>query len=166
MNLKKLKRVKVLVLDVDGVLTDGRIWISADGDEMLAFDVKDGMGITQLMEHGVEVVILTGRNSKAVIARADALGITKKRLGVKDKIKTLQELAQECGCSFNEMAYIGDDIADIEPMKAVTVSAAVADAVPQVRAVADVKLTKKGGRGAVREFAEMIIKSKKSEKEK
>lgn len=164
MNSRKLKKIKLLVLDVDGVLTDGRIWISSTGDEMLAFDIKDGMGVTQLIEHGVEVALLTGRNSKTVIARADALGITKRKLGIKHKITALEELAQECGCSLKEMAYIGDDIADIEPMKAVAVSAAVADAVPSVSNIADIKLTRKGGRGAVREFAEMIIKAKKGGK--
>lgn len=164
MNSKKLKKIKLVVLDVDGVLTDGRVWISSNGDEMLAFDIKDGMGISQLMEHRIEVAILTGRNSKAVIARADALGISKRKLGIKNKITALKELAEESGCSLEEMAYIGDDIADIEPMKAVGISAAVADAVQEVAKIADIVLTRKGGRGAVREFADMIIQQRKKNK--
>lgn len=164
MNLKKLKKIKLIVLDVDGVLTDGKVWISSNGDEMLAFDIKDGMGISQLIKHGIDVAILTGRISKAVIARADALGISKRKLGIKDKITALKELAEESGYSFEEMAYIGDDIADIEPMKAVGVSVAVADAVQEVAKIADIVLTKKGGRGAVREFADMIIKIRKENK--
>ena len=149
----------MVVLDVDGVLTDGRVWLTAMGEEMLGFDIKDGMGITRLIESRIGVALLSGRKSAAAAHRARALGIKTARFEVRDKSAALKEMAAEAGCSLNEVAYMGDDLADLEPMKSVGLAAAVADAAPEIKAAAHLTLEKPGGHGAVRELAEKILRS-------
>jgi len=157
---QRLKNIKLLILDVDGVLTDGRIYKTTSGEEMLAFNVRDGMGIARLKEEGIEVALLSGRTSGAMMARAKELGIEKIFLGNLNKGEVLKTIIREIGVEYSEVAYIGDDLADIEAMKKVGLAAAVADAAPEVKAAAEIVLETRGGRGAAREMAEKILKAR------
>lgn len=152
--------VKLVVFDVDGVLTDGRIYKSDTGEEMLAFDVRDGMGIARLKEEGIDVAIITGRSSGAVRTRSKELGIDKMVMGKKNKGEAIENMAREYGFQMDSIAFVGDDILDISAMKKVGLAVAVADAVEEVKKVAHLVLEKPGGRGAAREFAEIILKAK------
>jgi len=156
--LRRLLGIKMVVLDADGVLTDGRIMKTESGEEILAFDVRDGMGINRLMKAGVEVAILSARSSGAVAARARELGIERVYLGRKEKGPVVEHLAGEAGVGLDAVAYLGDDLADIEAMQKVGLPAAVADAAPEVKEQALLVLAKPGGKGAVRELAETILK--------
>ncbi len=153
--------VKMVVMDVDGVLTDGRIMKTESGEEILAFNVRDGMGINRLKKAGIEVAILSARSSGAVVARAKELGIEKVYLGQKEKGSFLDYVAGEANVDMDSVAYLGDDLADIEAMHKVGLSVAVADAAPEVKEVAVLVLDTPGGRGAVRELAEAILKPMK-----
>ncbi len=155
---EKLDVIEVVVLDVDGTLTDGRVWITSEGDEMVGFSVRDGMGIVKLIEAGIEVAILSGRDSNAAALRAKKLGIKRVMQGRTDKVDALNELLDECGAAIENVAYVGDDIADLGPVKAVGLGVAVADAIPEMIEAADLVLDFPGGRGAVRQLAEMILK--------
>jgi len=154
---EKLKMVVLLVLDVDGVLTDGKIIIDDLGNESKHFNVRDGHGLKLLMRSGVDVVFLTGRESKVVKRRADELGIKDVYQGVKDKAKVLSKILDTKGLSGECVAYVGDDIVDIPVFEMVGFSAAVADALDYVKAESDYVTGKEGGNGAVREICEMIL---------
>jgi len=155
---EKIRSVRLVVFDVDGVLTDGRIIFSNSGEETKLFDVKDGHGIKILMRMGIDVAIITARQSEVVKRRAADLGISHVFQGLKDKKVALDELVKASGVSPGEMAYMGDDIIDLPVMKRVAFSAAVADAVPEVLERADFVSGRPGGRGAARELAELILK--------
>lgn len=155
----KIMAVKLVVFDVDGVLTDGRIIFSNSGEETKLFDVKDGHGIKILMRMGIDVAIITARESEVVRRRARDLGITHVFQGIKDKRVALEELVKASGVEPDAMAYMGDDIIDLPVMKRVAFSAAVADAVAEVRERVDFVAQRPGGRGAAREFAELILKA-------
>ena len=157
--LNRARRVKLLVLDVDGVLTDGRIIVSDVGIESKEFNVRDGHGLKMLIRYGIEVVILTGRNSAAVQWRADDLGIAEVHQGVKNKGEVFAEIIKRRRVSYEETACIGDDIVDIPILKRAGFSVAVADAVPEVARNADYVTQNPGGRGAVREVCEIILKA-------
>jgi 3-deoxy-D-manno-octulosonate 8-phosphate phosphatase (KDO 8-P phosphatase) len=154
----KIMAVKLVVFDVDGVLTDGRIIFSNSGEETKLFDVKDGHGIKILMRMGIDVAIITARESEVVRRRARDLGITHVFQGIKDKKKSLEELVKASGITPAEMAYMGDDIIDLPVLKRVAFSAAVADAVAEVIERVDYVAQRPGGRGAARELAELILK--------
>lgn len=154
----KIMAVKLVVFDVDGVLTDGRIIFSNSGEETKLFDVKDGHGIKILMRMGIDVAIITARESEVVRRRAKDLGITHVFQGIKDKKMSLEALVKASGVTPGEMAYMGDDIIDLPVLKRVAFSAAVADAVDEVRERVDYVAQKPGGRGAARELAELILK--------
>lgn len=154
----KIMAVKLVVFDVDGVLTDGRIIFSNSGEETKLFDVKDGHGIKILMRMGIDVAIITARESEVVRRRARDLGITHVFQGIKDKKMSLEALVKASGVSPGEMAYMGDDIIDLPVLKRVAFSAAVADAVAEVLERVDFVAQKPGGRGAARELAELILK--------
>ena len=141
------------------MLTDGKIFKTESGEEMLAFNVRDGMGIARLKKEGIDVAILSGRASGAAMARAKELRIDKTLLGKSDKVEAITTLIKDTGIDFGTVAYIGDDLADIEVMKKVGLAVAVADAAPEVKAVAHLVLDTKGGKGAVREIAEKILKA-------
>lgn len=152
--------IKLLVMDVDGTLTDGRIYIGAQGEVMKAFDVKDGYAIAHLLPRlGIEPVILTGRTSRIVEQRAAELGIRRLYQGVSDKAVRLADIAAESGVSFQEIACIGDDLNDLPCMRLCGVAACPADAVEAVRTQADYVCRAPGGRGAVREFIEFLAGS-------
>jgi len=157
--LNKIRSVKLLILDVDGVLTDGRIIINDEGLESKQFDVRDGHGLKLLFRYGVDVVLVTGRKSRAVEWRAADLGITEVHQGVHDKGEVFEEIIKRRNLPPEETACIGDDIVDIPIMRRAGFSVAVADAVREVRESADYVTTSPGGRGAVREVCEMILKA-------
>lgn len=150
--------VKMLVMDVDGTLTDGRIYIGANGELMKAFDVKDGYAIVHLREKGIEPVIITGRKSAIVQERAKELGITELYQGVSDKLHQLIVVSQKFNCRSDEIAYIGDDLNDLECIEYCGISGCPNDAVDIVKQNVRYVCRNIGGRGAVREFIEWIMK--------
>jgi len=151
--------VKLLILDVDGVLTDGRISIDDAGLETKFFDVKDGHGLKVLRRYGIDVVVLTGRRSRVVEHRAADLGITEVHQGVLNKVEALPGILEGRKLTCEQAAYVGDDIVDIPLFRKVGFSIAVADAVPEARIMADYVTDHKGGRGAVREVCDLILKA-------
>ena len=154
---EKLKKIVLLVLDVDGVLTDGKIIIDDLGNESKNFHVRDGHGLKLLMRGGVDVMFLTGRTSEVVKHRADELGVRDVYQGVKDKAQVLGEILEKRELSGERIAYVGDDVVDIPAFRMVGFSVAVAGAPGYVRAEADYVTEKEGGAGAVREVCEMIL---------
>lgn len=151
--------IKLLVMDVDGTLTDGHIYIGSGGEMMKAFHVKDGYAVTHLLpERGIVPVIITGRSSDIVEERCRELNITELHQGVSDKLAKLKELIRKYGVSANETAYIGDDLNDLECIRFCGFTGCPADAVPEIREAVDYICRQKGGSGAVREFAEQIVK--------
>ena len=155
----RMKRIRLLVLDVDGVLTDGGIYMGPDGEAMKRFDIKDGLGIALWHRVGGMTAILTGRSSKIVENRAKELHISVVRQGCIDKRAAYEEMKAELKLSDEEIAYIGDDIIDLPVMKRVGLPVAVADAVPEVRAAAHIVAERSGGRGAIRETVERILRA-------
>jgi len=155
--LSKIRKVRLLILDVDGVLTDGLIIIDDAGLESKQFDVRDGHGLKILMRCGVDVALLTGRRSKVVEHRAADLGITEVYQGVWNKAEAFAGVLERYKLAPEETAYVGDDIVDIPLLKRVGFSIAVADAVPEARTIVDYVTKRPGGRGAVREVCEMIL---------
>lgn len=159
---QRAERIKLLVLDIDGVLTDGRVIYDIDGREVKVFDIKDGHGLKLLMRAGVEVVCLSGRASAANRVRAAELGITELKEGVKVKLPVFQELVAARGLTPAQAAYMGDDLIDLPPMRAAGLALAPADAVAEVRALAHWVARRPGGRGAVRQACELILKAQGS----
>jgi ribulose-phosphate 3-epimerase len=156
-----LGTIKLLATDVDGTLTDGRIYMGADGEMMKAFDVKDGYAIRELLpKHGVTPVIITGRQSRIVENRARELGVELLFQGVADKLALVKKIAEERGLGLDEIAYIGDDINDLDCVRACGLGACPADAADAVKKHADYVSGKPGGAGAVRDFAEWVIRKK------
>ena len=153
-------QIKLLILDVDGVLTDGRIIISEKGVETKEFNVRDGLGIKMLMKAGIEVSIVSSRLSKALEHRARELGIGDIHLGVEDKGQLCQKMIHEKGLTRNQVCCIGDDLPDISMFKQAVFPVAVADAAEEVRDAARYVTQKKGGDGAVREVCELILKAR------
>lgn len=155
------KPIKAFVMDVDGTMTDGKIYMGENGEVFKAFDIKDGYGIHEILpEHGVVTVILTGRTSKIVMNRARELEIDHVLQGIKDKGNAIRELAAELGCNTDEFAYIGDDVIDISAMRLCGVNGCPADAVREVKEVCDFISDVKGGAGAVRDFIEWLLGKK------
>jgi 3-deoxy-D-manno-octulosonate 8-phosphate phosphatase (KDO 8-P phosphatase) len=160
MVLDKLKNIKLLLLDVDGVLTDGGIIYNDDGTETKIFNVKDGLGIRLLMEAGIHLCIVTGRRSNAMISRCKNLGIDHIYDGVGNKVDVLEAILARTGLSASEVAFIGDDLPDLGLMKKIGLSIAVSDADKTILENADMITSAKGGHGAVREACEAILKAK------
>jgi len=154
---ERARRIKLLLMDCDGVLTDGRIWLTADGDEAKAFHVRDGQGIVLLHRAGVQTGIISGRTSAATERRANELGMNFLRQGVSEKVAVFNDLMEEVGLAADECAYIGDDVADLEIMRRVGLAVAVADAADAAKHVAHFVTTAAGGNGAVREVCETIL---------
>lgn len=155
----KLKRIKLLLLDVDGVLTDGSIVYDDKGVETKAFNTKDGLGIRMLIEAGVQVGIVTGRTSKALHHRCNNLGISLIFDRVRDKPDVLGRIMAQTGILAEQIAYVGDDLVDLPLMRKVGLSIAVGDAHEMVRENVDMVTAAKGGAGAVREACEAILKA-------
>ena len=152
-----LQKIKLLALDVDGVLTDGSIYISPAGEVFKGFNAKDGMGISCALRSGLQIAVITGRQSPIVERRCEELGITLLQQGVKDKRLALEQMAQRLGLVREEIAYMGDDLNDIPAFKASGLNLVPADAAIEVMAVADIITKASGGRGAVREAITMIL---------
>jgi len=155
----KAAKVRLLVLDVDGVMTDGRIIMDHEGREIKAFDVRDGHGIKLLRQAGIEVAILTGRNSPVVQKRADDLGIPRVCQGVHDKVAAYEEIVGEKGIKDEEACFVGDDLVDITLLKRVGLPICVADGVQEAKAAALYVTQCPGGRGAVREVCELLLQA-------
>lgn len=153
----RLMRIRLFATDVDGVLTDAGMYYGEAGDEWKKFNTRDGMGIKLLQRIGLITAIVTQERTKLVARRAEKLTIPEVHQGVMDKVSLVREMAERHGLSMDQVAYIGDDVNDIETLKAVGFSGAPADAMPQVVAVVDFVSTKKGGEGAVREMIELIL---------
>jgi YrbI family 3-deoxy-D-manno-octulosonate 8-phosphate phosphatase len=149
--------VRLVVLDVDGVLTDGRIQYVGDDAQLVAFDVKDGYGIVSLLAAGIDVALLSARDSPALRHRARELGIEHVRAGVGDKAVELESLCRDLGVDLREVCVAGDDDPDVALMAKAGTSAAPADASPAARAQASIVLHERGGRGAVRELADLLL---------
>lgn len=152
-----LSQVRLVAFDVDGVFTDGRFYLSDDGIESKAFCTQDGFGVRQLINAGIEVAIISGRNSGAVERRMAELGVTHVIQGCKDKIAAFDDLSSGLDISAAECAYVGDDVPDLPLLEKVGVSIAVANAVAAVRAACDHTTMASGGCGAVREVCELIL---------
>lgn len=160
--LARAEKVKLLLMDCDGVLTDGRLYYTESGEQMKVFNVRDGQGIVSWHKAGFRSGIISGRNAKKIIeCRATELGIHYIKVCSLDKAKDLNDLLQDAKVKFEEVAYIGDDIGDIDIMKKVGLPIAVADAVPEVDPYIIYKTIAKGGFGAVREVTDLILDSKK-----
>ncbi len=153
------EKIKLLLLDCDGVLTDGRLYFSSNGEEMKVFDVQDGQGIVNWIRAGNTVGAISGRSSPIVERRAAELGIQFVRQGVKNKLEVAREIWAETGIDPESTAFVGDDIPDIETMQACGVGVAVSNAVVEVKEAANHITTTSGGRGAVREVIDMLLKS-------
>jgi len=151
------KKIKLLLLDVDGVLTDGRLYYGNSGEEMKAFNIQDGLGIKLLQQGGIQVGIITGRVSKLVQRRATELGINPVIQGREDKLTALNELMLTANLSLDEVAFVGDDLPDLAVIKKVGLGITVANGSTTLKSAADWQTTKKGGDGAVREVAEMLL---------
>ncbi|MFH1102717.1 MAG: HAD-IIIA family hydrolase [Pseudomonadota bacterium] len=156
----RLKQVKLLAMDVDGVLTDGSIIYNEHGEEIKIFNVKDGLGIRFLIKAGLMVCIVTGRASGALLQRCRNLGIHHVYDGIADKAAILPVILKDMQVSAGEIAFIGDDLPDLPLMRQVGLSIGVSDAHDLIRQSADWITSAKGGAGAVREVCEMILNSK------
>ncbi len=154
---KNIAPVKLLILDVDGVMTDGRIVIDSGGVESKSFYVRDGHGIKLLIRAGIDVAIISGRHSGSVEHCARELGIKSVFQGAKDKMSVYEKLIADMGLKDEEVAFIGDDVVDLPVLRRVGFSASVADASKLVTSAVDCVTVSRGGRGAVREIAELIL---------
>ena len=157
--MEQAKNIKLVILDVDGVMTDGRIVIDDNGVESRNFDIKDGMGVVVLQLSGIPVAIITSKKSGAVRHRAEELKIKRFYEGIKKKTEPYGEMLEELNISDAEVCYVGDDLVDLSMMKRVGLAVAVGDAVADVRHAAHYVTSARGGYGAVREVAEMILKA-------
>ena len=155
-----LSKINCLILDVDGTMTDGGVYLDSEGTEMKKFSIRDGAGILLLREGGVLVVILTGRESHCVTLRARELGIRQVFQGVKDKRAFLERCLREQNISRKETAYLGDDLNDLAAMSLAAVSVCPSDAAAGVLSRCSLVLKARGGEGAVRELAELVLSAK------
>ena len=159
---KVLQGIRLFATDVDGVLTDAGMYYAESGDEWKKFNTRDGMGIKLLQKAGIITAIVTQERTKLVARRAEKLTIPELHQGVLDKLALVREMAARYGLTMSQVAYIGDDINDLETLEAVGFSATPADGMPRVAAVVDYICQKKGGDGAVREIIEMILEAQSS----
>ncbi len=156
----KLSSVRLIVLDVDGVLTDGGLWYGETGEVVKRFDVRDGLGIKLLQEIGIEVAFLSGGKAGAIEIRAKHLGIRHCLFEVKDKVHGLTYLLAKVNLERNQVAFIGDDLNDLAVLSHVGLLIAPSDAVEPLKRRANLVLRSPGGKGAVREFAELVLKNR------
>lgn len=154
---EKSTLIKLFVMDVDGTLTNGKVFYSANGEELKIFSIRDGMGIELLKLAGIDLAIITSENSNIVKARASKLNIKNLILGSRNKKKSLLELADSLELNLESIAYIGDDVNDIPALEIAGLSACPSDATDEVKKICDFVSVKQGGNGAVRDFAELIL---------
>jgi 3-deoxy-D-manno-octulosonate 8-phosphate phosphatase (KDO 8-P phosphatase) len=149
--------IKLIVLDVDGCLSDGKIFYSEDGSEGKSFNIKDGLGMSTWVKIGNHIAIITGRNSKIVQRRASELGVGHLFQGIKDKDRVLRELIFSLGLSFEEVAVIGDDLNDFNMLQLAGKSFTPKNGVKEIQAIVDIVLSRDGGDGAVREMIDILV---------
>ncbi len=152
--------IRLACFDVDGVLTDGRLWFGNEGEALKTFHVHDGLGLKRLQAAGVEVAIISARTSAIVSKRMAELGITEVHQGVKDKLDCVAVLAASLGVALREVSFTGDDLPDRAVMDRAGLAIAVANAAPEVQAVAHYITTRRGGEGAVREVCDLLLSSR------
>jgi 3-deoxy-D-manno-octulosonate 8-phosphate phosphatase (KDO 8-P phosphatase) len=157
--LAKAARVRLMGFDIDGVMTDGRLYFGPQGDALKAFFTRDGLGLKMLMNAGIKVAIITGRDSPMVSQRAANLGIDLLLQGVGDKRQAMASLLEREGVDFADAGYMGDDVVDLSVMRACGFAATVPDAHPLVHAIADVVARAPAGAGAVRDICELILRA-------
>ena len=160
--LERARGIRLLVLDVDGVLTDGRLFISAAGEELKVFHVRDGSGLVAIQRAGITVAIISGRDSPAVTRRATELGIRHVHQGVADKGALLERLLDELGIAAEETACVGDDTPDAPMLRRAGLAIGVADAHPALLAAAHWVTKSNGGHGAVREVCDLLLSARSS----
>lgn len=153
----RASRIRLVIFDVDGVLTDGSLFLGDDGQEYKAFNSRDGHGMVLLQESGIHVAVITGRISNVVKLRMDSLGVTEVFQGYRHKLPAYEQLKQRHTLQDEQIAYVGDDVIDLPVMRRVGLAIAVADADPRVRELAHWCTTAAGGRGAAREVCELIL---------
>ena len=158
-NRIKLSRIKLLLLDVDGILTDGQIIYSDSGEQIKSFNSRDGLGLRLLMDSNIQVGIVTGRKSKALVHRCENLGIDLVFDGIKDKALALNKIIKQTGIQAQNIAFSGDDLIDLPAMTRVGFSFSVPDAPKEVKSHAQMITYARGGQGAVREICETILKA-------
>jgi 3-deoxy-D-manno-octulosonate 8-phosphate phosphatase (KDO 8-P phosphatase) len=156
---QRAQAVRLLILDVDGVLTDGRLYFDAKGEALKVFHVRDGHGLKMAQRAGIEVAMLSGRRSDAAYHRARELGITRFFEGLRDKLATLKEIKAALKIHPQEVAVVGDDLVDLPIMARAGLAVAVADAAPEVLSAAHWVTSNPGGRGAVREVCDLLLKA-------
>jgi 3-deoxy-D-manno-octulosonate 8-phosphate phosphatase (KDO 8-P phosphatase) len=154
---ERARKIRYLLLDVDGVLTDGTVYLNKDGEDSVGFSIYDGMGIVLCRKANLQVGFLSGRDSLAVARRAADLSIEDCYLGILDKIKVYSELLIKYGLKDDEVAYVGDDIIDLPILRRVGLSVSVPNAMEVVKKEVDYVTQKKGGEGAVREFIDLLL---------
>lgn len=160
MNIKeKAKKVKLLILDVDGVLTDGKIVLDETGKQLKFFDVQDGLGVVLLKRAGINTIILSARYSRTVSLRAKDMKVFKIYQNSEDKLRTYQKILKQLKLKDKDVCFIGDELIDIPVLKRAGFSVAVANAAVEAKKVCDYTTKRKGGKGAVREVIELILKS-------
>jgi 3-deoxy-D-manno-octulosonate 8-phosphate phosphatase (KDO 8-P phosphatase) len=157
--VERARRIKLLILDCDGVLTDGRIIMLPDGDETKAFDVKDGHAMVMAQRAGLRIAIISGRKSSVVRARATELGVAHLHEMAWVKMDPFEQILNEEGLTDDEVCFVGDDVVDIPLLRRAGLGVAVADSVDEARHHSHILTTKPGGRGAVREVIEFILKA-------
>jgi 3-deoxy-D-manno-octulosonate 8-phosphate phosphatase (KDO 8-P phosphatase) len=163
---RKIRPIKLLILDVDGVMTDGGLYYSADGVELKRFNAHDGYGIVRAHEHDLKLAIITGRSTPIVEARARTLHIEEVYQDAMDKVSAMAEIRSRQGLADREIAFIGDDLFDLPLLRIVGFSAAPANAVPEVRKQVDYVTRARGGDGAVRELIDLIIRNQRRVRKK
>ncbi|RMG57526.1 MAG: 3-deoxy-manno-octulosonate-8-phosphatase KdsC [Gammaproteobacteria bacterium] len=158
--IEKAREIRMVIFDVDGVLTDGSLFVGDDGQEYKAFNSKDGHGMRMLQEAGVEIAILTGRTSNVVRLRMEELGIERVMQGHRAKLPAFEALLSDCGLPPRQIAYVGDDVVDLPVMTRVGLAIAVADAHALVKRHAHWITASPGGRGAAREVCELVLEAR------
>jgi 3-deoxy-D-manno-octulosonate 8-phosphate phosphatase (KDO 8-P phosphatase) len=151
--------VRLAIFDVDGVMTDGTLFIGPAGEALKAFNILDGHGVKMLQAAGVDTAILSGRESEAVMRRADELGIRRVVQGARDKLAAFETLLAESGIAADACAFVGDDLPDLPVLRRCGFAVAVANAVDEVKTACHYVTTASGGRGAVREFCELVLRA-------
>ena len=155
--VERLKGVKLLSLDVDGVLTDGGLYYTDDGQQLRKFNVKDGMGLQRVRAAGVEVALISAAKAPAILRRGESLGLGHVLVGCEDKLAALANICGELGLDLADAAHMGDDLNDVAVLEAVGLPLSVADAVPEARAAAAYVTSRRGGDGAVREICDLMV---------
>lgn len=154
----KAKKIKLAAFDIDGVMTDGSLIYLPDGNQAKTFNAKDGLGLVMINKAGIKTAIITAKESRAVVERAKTLGITKLFMNQKNKMLALDEICSEFSLSYDEVMYMGDDLPDIEVLRACGLSVCPSDAVREVVENCDMVTQKAGGNGAVREICDFLLK--------